>query len=274
MRITYYGTAAGEAWPGVFCDCGLCRQARILGGRNIRTRSQALVNEDLLLDLPPDNYLHTLYGGLDLQKIRALLFTHSHGDHCYPQDLETLREPYSHTYPFELQVYGNDAVERKVLSACGSLGGERERFRFRQIRPNETVQAGPYTVTALRATHAPEEVCLFYHISDGAAALLYAHDTGAFTEENLATIERLRLPLSLVSLDCTQQSHRDGKYHMGLADAAEQKEVLLRRGLANDHTIFVVNHFSHNGGWLHDEITERAAAYGMLASYDGMQITF
>lgn len=50
MKITYYGTAAGEAWPGVFCDCELCRKARMLGGKNIRTRSQALVNQDLLLE--------------------------------------------------------------------------------------------------------------------------------------------------------------------------------------------------------------------------------
>lgn len=31
MKITYYGTAAGEAWPGVFCRCELCEKARALG---------------------------------------------------------------------------------------------------------------------------------------------------------------------------------------------------------------------------------------------------
>lgn len=42
MKITYYGTAAGEAWPGVFCRCELCEKARALGGRNIRTRPRPL----------------------------------------------------------------------------------------------------------------------------------------------------------------------------------------------------------------------------------------
>ena len=79
MKITYYGTAAGEAWPGVFCDCELCRKARELGGKNIRTRSQALINDDLLVDMPPDNYLHTLYFGLDLSKVRTLIFTGGSG---------------------------------------------------------------------------------------------------------------------------------------------------------------------------------------------------
>jgi phosphoribosyl 1,2-cyclic phosphate phosphodiesterase len=92
MKISYLGTAAGEAWPGVFCDCDLCRKARTLGGKNIRTRSQALINEDLLLDMPPDHYLHILYGGLEPGRVRTLLFTHSHSDHCYPNDLELLQE--------------------------------------------------------------------------------------------------------------------------------------------------------------------------------------
>lgn len=272
MKITYFGTAAGEGWPGVFCDCELCRKARKLGGKNIRTRSQALINEDLLLDLPPDNYLHTLYYGLDLGKVHTLLFTHSHSDHCYPSDLELLREPFSHTYEGRMNVFGNDAVEKKIEYSCKSLGGDRERFAFHRIMPNETVRSGSYTVTALRATHAKDETCLFYHIRQGDQAVLYAHDTGIFTEENLETLSSCFHPLSLVSLDCTQQRLRDGKYHMGLADAAEQKEVLLQRGLADEKTIFVVNHFSHNGGWLHDELSQEAGAFGMLASYDGMSL--
>ena len=274
MKITYYGTAAGEAWPGVFCDCELCRKARELGGKNIRTRSQTLINEDLLLDLPPETYLHSLYYGLELGKVRTLLFTHSHADHCHPEDLELLREPYSPTYEGQMQVFGNDTVERKVEAACGSLGGKRVRFKFHRIMPNETVRSGSYTITALRAVHAKNEACLFYHIARGDEAVLYAHDTGAFTEENLSVIFRSVHPLKLVSLDCTMQRDRDGKNHMGLKDAAEQKEILLQRGLADQDTIFVVNHFSHNGGWLHDEITAQAAKYGMIASYDGMCISF
>ena len=104
--------------------------------------------------------------------------------------------------------------------------------------------------------------------------MLYAHDTGVLTMENIEKLTRLARPLKLVSLDCTQQKHRDGKYHMGLEDAAEQKEILLQIGAADEKTIFVVNHFSHNGGWLHDEITKQAGKYGMIASYDGLCISF
>ena len=50
MKLTYLGTAAAEGWPAAFCNCDGCRAARRLGGRNIRTRSQALVDDALLLD--------------------------------------------------------------------------------------------------------------------------------------------------------------------------------------------------------------------------------
>ena len=274
MKITYYGTAAGEGWPGVFCQCPLCREARRLGGRNIRTRSQALVNDDLLLDLPPDNQLHSLYYGLDLGKVRALLVTHSHSDHFYPEDLEFLREPYSHTYPGQMQIFGNDAVGRGIIRTCGNDGGEKERFQFREADVNTTFPVMDYKVTPLRATHAKGEKCLFYHIAQGDKSLLYAHDTGSFTRENLDTLAQQPGKLRLVSLDCTSQMHRDGKYHMGLEDAAEQKERLLTLGLADTDTVWVVNHFSHNGGWLHEEMAAQAGKYGMIASYDGMSITF
>ena len=235
---------------------------------------RALINDDLLIDMPPDNYLHKLYYGLDFSKVRTLIFTHSHSDHCLPADLETLRDPFSHTYPGEMQVYGNDKVEQKVLAQVGNLGGEKRRFRFHRIMPNETIVQNPYTITALRALHAKNETCLFYHIACGEKAVLYAHDTGAFSAENIETLKRSLHPLKLVSLDCTMQSVRDGKNHMGLEDDAEQKELLLREGLADENTIFVLNHFSHNGGWLHDEITERAAKYDMIAAWDGMTVNF
>lgn len=271
MRITYYGTAAGEGWPDVFCHCELCQSARRLGGKNIRTRSQALINDDLLLDIPPDTNLHSLFYGLDLSKVRYLLITHSHNDHCLAAEMELLREPYSHTCK-GMDVWGNDKVREKIIRFTGNDGGEKERFCYHQAEPNAVYSAGSYTVTALRANHDRQELCLFYHIAQGAKSVLYAHDTGSLTEENIEVLKRKPGKLSLVSLDCTMQSVRDGYYHMGLEDAAEQKERLLSLNLADEHTLWVVNHFSHNGGWLHDELCRHAQKYGFLAAYDGMSV--
>jgi len=64
MRIKYFGTAAAEGFPGLFCSCEACERARKAGGKNIRTRSQALIDRALLIDFTTDTYMHVLHGGL------------------------------------------------------------------------------------------------------------------------------------------------------------------------------------------------------------------
>ena len=75
MKFRYLGTAAAEGWPAVFCNCDHCHRAKKAGGRNIRTRSQALINDDLLIDFPSDSYHHALHCGLDFSACRYLLVT-------------------------------------------------------------------------------------------------------------------------------------------------------------------------------------------------------
>lgn len=60
MKLIYLGTAAFEGIPAIFCSCPICNEARILGKRNIRTRSQAIINDDLLIDFNPDTFTHFL----------------------------------------------------------------------------------------------------------------------------------------------------------------------------------------------------------------------
>jgi hypothetical protein len=83
MVLQYLGTAAAEGWPGLFCACEHCEIARTRGGRNIRTRSQAIVfaeksgegdpDQRLLVDFPPDTYHHVLAHGLRLDKVGHLI---------------------------------------------------------------------------------------------------------------------------------------------------------------------------------------------------------
>jgi phosphoribosyl 1,2-cyclic phosphate phosphodiesterase len=60
MELKYLGTAAAEGIPGIFCNCQYCMDARNQGGKNIRTRSQSIIDDHLLIDFPPDSYSHML----------------------------------------------------------------------------------------------------------------------------------------------------------------------------------------------------------------------
>lgn len=81
MKLKYLGTAASEGVPALFCNCKYCKKARKLGGKNIRTRSQTMINDDLLVDFGPDTYLHVLQNGINLLDIKNVLITHCHQDH-------------------------------------------------------------------------------------------------------------------------------------------------------------------------------------------------
>ena len=53
MEILFLGTAAAEGTPAVFCDCKMCRYAREKGGKEIRSRSGALIDGKLKISVLP-----------------------------------------------------------------------------------------------------------------------------------------------------------------------------------------------------------------------------
>lgn len=87
MKIRYWGSAAAEGVPGIFCHCPVCREARAKGGRFVRARTQAVIDDALLVDLGADTYLNSVRFGFDLSQIGDVLITHAHSDHFYPHEL-------------------------------------------------------------------------------------------------------------------------------------------------------------------------------------------
>src|SRR2546423_13651603 len=88
MRIKLLGTGAAEGWPGLFCRCEICRPSRELGGKTLRSRSSALIDGVLKIDLPADTLHHVLTQRLDMTKAETLLFTHGHDDHFAVRELQ------------------------------------------------------------------------------------------------------------------------------------------------------------------------------------------
>ena len=76
----------------------------------------------------------------------------------------------------------------------------------------------------------------------------------------------------MVSYDCTFVALPSGGGHMGLDSVPTVKERLSRIGVTDESTVHAVNHFSHNGMLLHDELCEKAKELGFITSYDGMVV--
>ena len=71
-ELRFLGTAASEAYPDAFCDCANCCRAREVGGRSLRRRSAALIDDVLLIDFGPDLMAAALMDSLSLAQVRVL----------------------------------------------------------------------------------------------------------------------------------------------------------------------------------------------------------
>jgi phosphoribosyl 1,2-cyclic phosphate phosphodiesterase len=274
MKLRYLGTAAAEGIPALFCTCPICADAKKKGGKSCRSRSQALVDNAILLDFPPDTYSHYLRFGFDLPAIRHLFITHSHTDHFYPEEFEMRVSPFARQEDIDtLNVYGNRKVEEgleRVLAQ--SLEQTRTLVSFQRAAPFRAIEADGYRVTPLAAKHSGDEDCLFYALEHQGQGLLYAHDSGVFPEDTWKYLESADLQFDLVSLDCTVMRHHDRDYHMGIDEADEVRGRLIAIGAASAQTVFVLNHFSHNGDWTFDELVEEAGKRNFQVAWDGREI--
>jgi len=277
MEIQYLGTAAAEGWPAVFCDCDICRRARKLGGKELRTRTQAIVDRKILIDFPPDTYTHALKYSLQLGQIQHLLVTHSHMDHFFPVELIHRHEHFGHNVKGMLHVYGNETVERAFYDAVlidrFKMHPLEEAVRFIKLEPFADFMADGYHITPVLADHDKRENCFIYIIEKDGKCLLYGHDTGInLSQEAWNCIFSHKY--DLVSLDATMGKKQIDGYHMGLPDDLTFIKMLEERGCIHHNTIKVMNHFSHNGGMTHEQLEAFGKEHGMIASYDGMKVLF
>ena len=95
MRITVLGSGTSHGVPAIGCDCAVCRSS---DPRDRRTRPSILVEvppadddrsytrdvRSILVDTSTDLRAQAL--ALDLRRVDAILFTHTHADHVFGLD--------------------------------------------------------------------------------------------------------------------------------------------------------------------------------------------
>ncbi len=277
MDIKFLGTAAAEGMPAVFCNCEACLNAKRLGGKNIRSRSQILVGNDLLIDFPMDTYFHMIQNSLDLSKVENIFITHAHMDHCSPMDLCMRGNPHAHGLEIKtLNIYGNKHVIKRIKNVTsGHIKSSIEKtLCFNKIKPYETIEAGQYQITTLPAVHTKKEDCLIYIISDGEKNYLQFNDSGILPDEVYFFIAKNSIKFDAVSYDCTYGIMQKGKgRHMGFYDVKSERDKMERLGILSPNCKHILTHFSHNCSLMHDEITKKVADDNFIVAYDGLKIT-
>ncbi len=279
MRLKYLGTGAAEGIPALFCECSVCIRSMEEGGKSLRMRSCSMLGEELMIDLSPDIYAQKLRYCLRLDKLKSIVFTHSHPDHEDLYALQLWGEASCALHPQKpegdvvLDLYGERRVRERFEQVLGEANVLPQRFRFHEVKHFEPFCASGYTFYPLRANHRPKEVedCMVYAISDGKTAILYANDTGELAAENDLYLSHTGLRFSLVSMDCAR-GPLPGDGHMSFAQCLALRKRLERIGAADEHTRYIVNHLSHMAQMTHREWQEYAAPYNIDIAWDGREI--
>lgn len=290
MKVIFVGTSAGEGYPGVWCECPNCTKARLLGGRNIRGNSCALVDDDFLIDMNAHFASMAPYLGIRPSKIRTLLVTHAHMDHFTPEWLwtrgmspelaglsdEEMRARISPTFtrlPI-LNIYGNVYAQKALYAAQGVMEqAERTRVAFHLIEDGVEQAADGMRFIPIRAQHGGiKGFCHNYILERDGKTLLYASDAGGYDADMLDILLAHRY-------DCVIM---EGTFGLGANDAGHmslEKNRKMLRLLEEHHAWkhgvnFHLTHLCPHWTPPHDEYAAMMKDEGIEVAYDGKVIEF
>jgi L-ascorbate metabolism protein UlaG (beta-lactamase superfamily) len=273
LRIRFLGTAAAEGIPAPFCECPTCTHARIHGGKDLRMRTAALINNDLLVDCGPDLVAAAQRFGLTLSGVETLLVTHAHSDHLLPGNLHWRAPGFRLTPVRPLHVFGPGPVTRMLRrDAEWPALVEKGEIALTTVRAGQSWKSGSYRITAVPATHYGNQAALLYVVSDGARKLFYAADSGPLTERGWQIVAT-QAPFDAVLMEETMGPTETWGEHHSFETFLEAHRRFVAEGWLTDAACFVAFHFSHFSNPPHAELVRRFDAHGVLVAYDGMELT-
>ena len=262
MKITFLGTAAAEAMPATFCNCKYCIEARRLGGKNIRTRSQTLIDDSLLIDLPADTYFHFIANGIEGDKISHLLITHSHGDHL---DVNTVKMLLAKNSDLEFWCNKQSADRLADLTQKVTV-----------VEFNKPVTFGKYTATPFHANHSPMlggEQSFLYGISDGEKEVFYGTDTSWLPTETWYAMRTHQYDCMIMEVTLGDVIGDPRIFeHNNIRMVEIMMETFRKFGTVKPDTKVIATHIAKGTHGKHEQLTNRLACFGMIAAYDGYTV--
>jgi phosphoribosyl 1,2-cyclic phosphate phosphodiesterase len=268
MIIRLLGTGAADGIPGFYSDSRVSRYARQHGGKDIRSRSAALLDRHVKIDLPPDTLMQMQRDRLDARDWSCIMFTHSHADHFSPDELQYCLYPFNDMEHMGFAIYGN----RKICTRI------REMYPDWPIELTETqifrcFRHGDYQITPVLANHMDDEQAQNLVFTRGEQSMLYATDTGVWPD---VTWEYLQgAGLDALIIECTEGIYgTDYEGHLDVEACIAVVERLRKQGSIKEEATVVTTHHSHNGGATHAELEEYLKPHGIHVGFDGLEVEF
>lgn len=288
VQSVILGTAASEGIPAAFCDCDVCRRARVLGGKNIRTRSDFLIDEKNIIDFGPDIFSQCLREGIDLCALENIFLTHFHDDHFALTELIT-RNSGASTGGRPLNIYCSaealDGIKELFTVYKDHTHADAPdyftNFRFISLEPFKKYNIGGLSVTPVLSNHygyGKNELGFNYIIKkqDG-KCFLYTADTGWYGERTWEFLEADKPVFNCVVSECTYGTFDipiEGSGHFNFKNLLVFIEKLARLGCISRETPIYITHICHLSLLSHEETMKyfETLSRNFVMGYDGMRI--
>lgn len=157
MKLTLLGTGAGEGYPGFWCECTNCTEARKLGGKNIRGNGCAMLDQDVLIDMnehffemgapDADSSVADRYAAGDPSSpgpfYTVVTYPTAMPKECVGMSAAQLHAYISPCFTWlpEMHIFGNRYVEEAIRAVPGLMeSAERCRFAFHLLEAGKEVQ--------------------------------------------------------------------------------------------------------------------------------------
>jgi len=294
-KLLFFGSAAAEGVPALFCNCRVCREAAARGGPEIRSRTSYNFGGAVQIDFGPDSLQAWQRYRNVMCEVRHIVVTHAHEDHLQPSDLLYHGLGFA-SVPYRdgpLTIHGTAPtrarMEREMWLRPGeSLDHRMEESKlvFHEFHPFEEFELPDCNavVRTFAADHAPAlDPCLVMVTMNGRTVFV-GNDSGVFPETTWNALEPLRgkVEIDVAVLDDTgallgmpespSSAPPYERNHMSAPAVIRTFDRLASAGLLAPDCIRAVNHFSHNGGATHRELRDFWEKRGIVVGHDGLSL--
>lgn len=253
MKVTFLGTGTSQGVPVIGCHCNVCTST---DKKDKRLRTSALIEvEDthIVIDTGPDFRQQMLTNKVD--KLDAILFTHSHKDHV--AGLDDIRA-YNYIQGKAMEIYATEPTQDLLKKEFDYVFTNKSYPGIPQMNLNTINGSDKFTIngveiTPVRVLHYRMEV-LGFRIKD----FTY------ITDANFIAPEELDKTKGSKAFVLNALRHEQHISHFTLNEAID-----IAKDVKADQTYFT--HISHQLG-THEEISETLPPNMQLA-YDGLTIS-
>lgn len=254
MKIKFLGTAAGWPLPRLGCNCQICISKN---PKDIRSRTQILINDYLLLDAGFDTYLH-LKNNIRANKLKAVAISHEHPDHT--AGFWDLSKIYNREEKLKLIIAAKTyrKIRKVYLTTAFEALAEMEKDAFEA--GSYKVEIGDLKVQLLPVNHTDSSYGIL--VTEGKRSLFYAPDFLTFPESTITKVKKTEIILMDGSDKKPTFNHQ-----------SIDQGIVLGKKLAAKNIYFV--HIGHNT-FPHREFESYVLKKGgsnLHIPYDGLEIT-